>query len=332
MKLEKIILDEQKNTSLTAYVLDCGGELSNTDTRPAVLVLPGGGYINCSDREAEPVAMAFLNEGYHAFVLKYTTGKNVRWPEPLRDAEDAMRLIRSNSARWHVDAGRVAVIGFSAGGHLAAALGVLGAEHPNAMILGYPCILQTRMDNDKLFPGLDGSVSRDAPPTFVFATCNDRQVPVENTIRFIEKLDEHQVPFECHIYGNGVHGLSLAKTHTCAGVTQLADRRVAQWFPNCIEWLKETWGDFKTGEQFQFHIMADQDQEFYSVENSVGLLLENKSCHEVILRYLPVLGEESLPPEALAISLQMMLDYQPDILTMKEREDMNQELMKIRRK
>ena len=115
--------------------------MPNYKTRPAILVIPGDAYMMCSDREAEPIALSFLAKGYAAFVLRYSVGKGAaKFPRPLNDAEEAMELIISNAAEWGVEPEHIAAIGFSAGGHLCAALGTMGRVRPAACVLGYPCI------------------------------------------------------------------------------------------------------------------------------------------------------------------------------------------------
>lgn len=170
MKTETIRLyNDREDVTLTAYIIAEKGELHEQGKRPAVLICPGGGYFSCSDREAEPVAFQFAAMGYHAFVLRYSTynqgkdglpdlfGKSIdpnpltAHPAPVREIGKAMLLIREHSEEWSVDMDRVAVCGFSAGGHNAAMFGVywdkplvteyLGVEkemiRPAALILGY---------------------------------------------------------------------------------------------------------------------------------------------------------------------------------------------------
>ena len=92
----------------------------------------------CSDREADPVALAFMKAGYQAFVLRYSTGKHRAWPNPLEDYEQAMDLIKEKAEVWHLDADRIAAIGFSAGGHLCACAATIAKNKPAAAILVYP--------------------------------------------------------------------------------------------------------------------------------------------------------------------------------------------------
>lgn len=135
MKYEVLKLHEGRDdVTLTAYVLDNSPEMLNGTLRPAVLICPGGAYLNCSDREGEPIAMGFAAIGYHAFVLRYSVydrGKggfpdlsrplepsdHCRHPGPVRDIAAAMLAIRARAEEWRVDTGRIAVCGFSAGAH-----------------------------------------------------------------------------------------------------------------------------------------------------------------------------------------------------------------------
>ena len=153
------ILEQQLPTghgaALTAYLQPVGGEFAPLARRPAVLVLPGGGYRMCSDREADPVALAYLQAGFQAFVLRYATGAQAAWPHPLEDYEAAAALIRSHAEDWTLYPDKLAVIGFSAGGHLAACAAAMAGQRPNAAILGYPVI-----DKDTVEAYLPGAPGR----------------------------------------------------------------------------------------------------------------------------------------------------------------------------
>ena len=158
--------DDREEVRVQSYVLHQSKEFQSNVKRPAVIICPGGAYLGTSDREAEPVALRFASKGYHAFVLRYTTyfkewvadfrnpppGNPLSvYPQPLLDLARTIALVRENSAKWNIDADRIAVTGFSAGGHLAASLGVHWHERwlserlsvdngrlkPNALVLGY---------------------------------------------------------------------------------------------------------------------------------------------------------------------------------------------------
>lgn len=140
MNTEQIILNKERNVTLTAYLQPAGGEFFNIPNFPAILVLPGGGYTMCSDREADPVALPYLAAGYQVFILRYGVGRNAIWPAPLEDYENAMKLIRNNAETWELHRNKIAVIGFSAGGHLAECAATMAQNKPDAAILGYAAV------------------------------------------------------------------------------------------------------------------------------------------------------------------------------------------------
>ncbi|MDD3692302.1 MAG: alpha/beta hydrolase [Oscillospiraceae bacterium] len=227
------------NATLTAYLHDSSPELSNANNRPCVIVFPGGGYHMLSDREGEPIAATFLAHGYHAFVLRYSVGKSMCFSDALNDAQKALHCVRSNAEQWNLNPKQIAVCGFSAGGHLAASLGVMGTERPNAMILAYPCILSS-MSRILAFPvpSCDDKVDSSTPPAFLFHTANDSAVPVENSLRMADALSRGKIPFELHIFPNGPHGLALANELTSNGSKAMCNQSAAQWMPLCLTWLK----------------------------------------------------------------------------------------------
>ncbi|MDR0991486.1 MAG: alpha/beta hydrolase [Ruminococcus sp.] len=212
---------------------------------PAVLICPGGGYDYCSPRESEPVAVRFSAYGVVSFVLNYSCVKKT-FPTALAEAAAAVAFIRKNSEKYRVDPDKITVMGFSAGGHLAASLSVywdsdfikkpLGftAEHkPNAAVLCYPVISSGECAHTSSIENLWGEnptpetkaaitaaaslenfVSETTPPTFIWHTSADDCVPVRNSILYIDALAKHGVPFEAAFYPCSVHGLSLADTLT----------------------------------------------------------------------------------------------------------------------
>lgn len=253
-------MDDHFRPKLVTYLLE--GERN----RGAVLVCPGGAYRFVSDREAEPIALQFNAAGFHAFVLYYSVAPR-RHPQPLLDLSRAMCLIRENAAAWNVCANKIAVCGFSAGGHLAASLGVhwdkpyirnaqgitAGLNRPDACILCYPVItsgdcahrgsfmnlLGENAGNELLYEmSLERQINSKTPPTFIWHTFGDKSVPVENSLLYAEGMRKNNIPFELHIFPDGPHGLSLATEETCTENIG-SYPHVAVWMKLCTEWLKE---------------------------------------------------------------------------------------------
>ena len=228
MTVEKLELKSNLGATLTAYLLDTSKEMPNMTERPALLVIPGGGYYMCSDREAEPIAMAFAVHGYNTFVLRYTVGEGKEFKMPLADAEEALALIREKAKEWRVTADKIAAIGFSAG--------------PNACILGYPCIL-SEISRILAFPvpSLNEYVDSSTPPTFIFGSATDKTVPIINSVKYAEALAENKVPFEMHIFAKGWHGFSLCTPSVCDKPESVIENaRASQWVKLCTDWLSDT--------------------------------------------------------------------------------------------
>ncbi|MBQ7916646.1 MAG: alpha/beta hydrolase [Firmicutes bacterium] len=269
MNIYKLPLEEdfgENKPYLAAYIQD---EMPmEPAAMPAVLVCPGGGYTHLSPREAEPIAMAFAARGFQTFVLYYSL-KPKMWPQPLMDAAKAMMMIREHAKEWRVDPDKIAMGGFSAGGHLSAALSTfwndpLLAEagidcekaKPNAAILCY-AVVQAGVDanNPGTFaarllgeepeknPWLKAAyipqyVGEQNPPTFLWHTATDQTVPVANCLRMTEALAAHKVPVELHVFPQGPHGLALATERTCNGYDNMIVPEAAQWVDLCSDWLK----------------------------------------------------------------------------------------------
>lgn len=244
MIIEKINLTDDPEVTLTAYICDPSREMPNMNIRPAMLVIPGGGYNMCSDREAEPIALEYLAKGFNAFVLRYSLKEKAAFPRPLDDAVAAIRLIRANAEKWHIDSEKVAAIGFSAGGHLAAALSTMSEDRPNACVLGYPCTLQSVV---KILaapvPPIDDKVTDKTPPTFIFAASDDSLVPIENSLKYALALESHNIPFELHVFQNGGHGFSTA-TNVVIANPEHREKCEADiyWVQRSIDWLWEIFG------------------------------------------------------------------------------------------
>lgn len=238
MKTELIYRSQENNVSLTAYIQDVSPEMTYLSVRPAILVIPGGGYSICSDREAEPIALEFIARGFNAFVLRYSLKKD--FPAPLEDAQWALKLIRNRADEWHIDPLKVAAIGFSAGGHLTAALSTISEEKPNASILGYPCIIE---EMNKLLPvkvpALDDKITSETPPTFIFTASDDSLVPSKNSLIYALGLAENKVPYELHVFAKGEHGFATADA--TSNPKERADEYcflAKRWVKMCVDWLE----------------------------------------------------------------------------------------------
>lgn len=285
MVTEKIILNAQRNVTLTAYLQDVGGEFSNISKRPAILVLPGGGYSMCSEREADPVALAYLQAGYQAFVLRYSLGKYAVWPNPLNDYEQAMELLRSKAEEWNLYPDKVAVIGFSAGGHLAAAAATMARNKPCAAILGYPVVEgDTVHPYQPTAPDVVAAVDSGTAPCFVFASRTDNIVPISNTLKFTSALAENGISFESHIYAFGPHGFSTGNSSVVTPDTKMCDR-VPNWVSDSIHWLKDMMGDFTDGEMSEPKCgkrINDNAAVYLSVDCTIGHLLRNAQARAIL--------------------------------------------------
>jgi acetyl esterase/lipase len=225
----------------------------------SVIIAPGGGYTNLSmNNEGRQVAGWFNAMGVTAFVLKYRLGPRYHHPIELGDAQRAIRLVRSRAEDFGIATDRVGMMGFSAGGHLAATAGTkfedgkAGAtdpldrlsSRPDFLILAYPVISfdpaiahagsVRSLLGDNPSPALIQELSAElhvtdkTPPTFLFSTNADTAVPAENTIRFFLALRKAKVAAEMHIFENGPHGVGLA----------LSDPALSQWPTLLSTWLR----------------------------------------------------------------------------------------------
>ncbi|MDD3404143.1 MAG: alpha/beta hydrolase [Hespellia sp.] len=154
MKVVSGKLFDDRAAGYTGYLIDNSEEIHQGMKRPVIVVCPGGGYWFTSDREADPIALKYLGEGFHTFVLRYSTGEGAAYPLALQELSKLISVIRSHADEWMIDPEKIIGCGFSAGGHLAASLGVLseeacitdeigvkkGENKLNALVLGYPAL------------------------------------------------------------------------------------------------------------------------------------------------------------------------------------------------
>ena len=232
---------------------------SRDSQRAAVIILPGGSYRGLSIvKEGHDVARAFNELGITAFVLKYRTPSERHMVDktrgPLQDAQQAIRLVRDRADEWRIDPNRIGVVGFSAGGHLAATAGTQFDQpvltqwraanlRPDFLILVYPVIsfsdeLAHQGSREQLLgkaPAADLikrysnelNVTARTPPTFLVHAADDATVSVGNSMRFAEALHAHGVSVELMVYPSGGHGFGLNNVTT-------RDR----WLDRCAQWLE----------------------------------------------------------------------------------------------
>ncbi len=225
------------------------------NSKGAVIIFPGGGYVMRAEHEGKGYAEWFQKIGITSFVVDYRVAP-YKHPAQISDAMRAVKYVRHYADKYGIDKNKIAVMGSSAGGHLAASVSVhydkkmydetdeIDKENarPDATILCYPVIdmFEYRHDGsrqnligeralhaDKELMSLQKQVTVDTPPAFIWHTSSDQAVPVENSLMYADALSKVQVPFELHIYPMGHHGLGLAKELP----------HVAQWSKSLENWL-----------------------------------------------------------------------------------------------
>lgn len=258
MKMIHMTVPDHPEATLEGYLLDCEITLGQETRRPAVLVCPGGGYLYCSPREGEPVALSYAARGFHAFVLRYSTARDAAGFTPLKEVSWAIGHIREHAEEWNIAPDKIAVCGFSAGGHLALSSGVLAENKPNAMILGYPAtscpnipgadfmlkLLEGRedvTDEDAAKYDLVAHITKDAPPVFIAATAED-MLTTYGALPVAKKYSDLGMKYELHIFQYGPHGYSLANEVTADGSSQMLEPAFAQWQELSVQWLRKTFG------------------------------------------------------------------------------------------
>ena len=224
---------------------------NNDDNKPAVLVIPGGGYTFLSiTNEGITIAKWLNGLGIDAFMLKHRLPNNYsgscKQIVATNDALRAIELIRGNSSKWKIDIENIGVIGFSAGGHLASTIstkGKLNINKPNFAVLVYPVIKMNANSKTWTFNSLFGkppnpdiihkysndlNVNNQTPPTILIHSNNDEGTPPENSLSYYSALRKHNIPAALHIWEDGGHGYGLG----------IGRGSIESW-PNVVEeWLK----------------------------------------------------------------------------------------------
>jgi acetyl esterase/lipase len=299
----------------------------NNELRPAMIVVPGGGYCAVSSTEGEIVAKEFYNKGYNAFVVTYTTNFLMTTPlrlQPLKDLSKAVMLVRKKAEEFCINPNKVVICGFSAGGHLSGSLAVhfdakeliLDSEYegvsnrPDAVILSYPVITSgeyAHKDSFRALLGADASlkeleymslekqITKYTPPTFLWHTATDELVPVENSYLYAKACKEQGVIFEQHIFGNGGHGMSLANE----------------------EWASGNFGGDYTMQQFyeNLQFMIDNRIELPPPFNIIGEISKGASAKEIFKEVMKKLALQPQPDEGIAVWPELAHNWLKKVLS-----------------
>jgi acetyl esterase/lipase len=234
-------------------------------TGAAMVICPGGGYTHLAPHEGREYALWLSHEGIASFVLKYRLGTDgYHHPSMLQDAARALRLVRANAAQWNIDPKRIGIMGSSAGGHLASTLMThfdagdasaadpieRASSRPDLGVLCYAVITMGEKAHKGSRDSLLGKnpspelvtllsnelqVTSNTPPCFIFATEEDKTVPVENSLAFASALRRAGVPFALHIYQKGAHGGGLGGY----GGSKYDPAKMHPWTGECLYWLKQ---------------------------------------------------------------------------------------------
>ena len=258
MKLIHMTCPGHPEATLEGYLLDADITLGQDVNRPAIIVCPGGGYVYCSPREGEPIALRYAAKGFHAFVLRYSVGFDAKDFAPWKEVDWAVSLLREHAEEWHIDPSKIATCGFSAGGHVAFAAGLMGENKPNAMVLNYPAVQlpnlpgvdymiklltgkDTATDEDAQYVSLLTHVTKAAPPVFLAATAED-MLTNYGALPIAQKYASLGLGYELHIFQHGPHGYALADETTADGSSQMLNPSYAKWLDMSADWLHRIFG------------------------------------------------------------------------------------------
>ena len=254
---------EHPRIPMECYVAESYNNRGERQILPAILILPGGAYRFHTPNECEELALRFVGEGFSCFVLRYSVDKDADFPKPLIDSSRAMWYIRSHAEAWSIHPHQLAVMGFSAGAHLASALCTMwhypelqtndmpvGGNRPDASVFGYlPTTFEDMVGRmpagHKLHVLADEGRFADVrsltthaliddrtPPAFMWK--NIKQVP-ESSFRYAEGLKAAGVPYEVHVFTDKVPVNGVPDRYDCARNTKL-------WIPMAVNWLHFIYG------------------------------------------------------------------------------------------
>lgn len=264
MQIIQLPVDETSQATLTGYLQE-RNDKRQSQLCPAVIVVPGGSYTHIPKAQAEALTLAFNRLGFQSFTLRYSfIGEATPLlPRPVVELGRAIATIKQRASEWSIDANRIVVAGFSAGGHVAALFNdywhtdwlnqltqtTAKTLKPQAIMLAYPVIsplLGFPTDSETLLKWTDEParfaaeqhVTNANRPTFIWATTDDPVVPVQNTLAYVSALNDYNVPVECHLFSHGPHGIALAD-QTTAWNAASNNPHVAHWLALFNEWYTQ---------------------------------------------------------------------------------------------
>lgn len=268
MTVKTFSINAEKTAYVKAYLPESISGYEFTEKRPSVVIFPGGGYGHVSEREGEPIAFQYLAAGYTAFVVTYSV--NARFPAPLIDAAYTFSKIRARAEEFNIDPDKIAVLGCSAGGHLAGCLATMWNDNfvvktlgcspddlrPNAAVLCYPVISGVTAPHEESFRillgdepdrsdlsrlSLENRVTPKTPPIFIWCTANDESVSAHNSLVMAKACISNKIPVELHMFDEGPHGISICDKSV--GKDENFWRpTVRRWIPLSIEFLNKYLG------------------------------------------------------------------------------------------
>lgn len=258
MRMIQMTCPGHPDAALEGYILDCELTLGQDRDRPAIVICPGGGYLYCSPREAEPIALAYAARGFHAFILRYSTGRSAKGFTPLEEVSWVIGLLREHAEEWHIHPDKILTCGFSAGGHLALAAVLMADNRPNGMILSYPAVTipnlpgadfmlkllagkETVTDEDAAALDLLSKIDPDTPPVFLVATAEDLLTP-SGALAVAKAYSDLGLGYELHIFQHGPHSLSLGTAVTADGSSQVLNDAYAVWPDLSAAWISKVYG------------------------------------------------------------------------------------------
>ena len=283
MHAQTIPLSDDGHARLHTFLIESNDGFAHSprisEPRPPILIFPGGGYMFCSRREWEPVALAFAMQGFQPFVLEYHRADESAYPAPIMDAERALTWIAEHAAEFEVNPHKSVVMGVSAGGHLAH---VVGSSHPleefrakarsyeggqaidpdaftiAAIVTGYPAVNlkklveenepggQPRFEAGAMFTQYVAEadpmelIGPNTPPTFIFTTCQDEVLPAALTVEYVARLMAAGHEPEFHLFNEGLHGASTVDSWS--DPSGMFPRRLGAWIGLASNWLRTTVG------------------------------------------------------------------------------------------